>query len=152
MRRREREVTDIDEIEEIIKKAKVCRLGLVDKDEPYLVPVCFGYERKALYFHGALEGRKVELIRKNNKVCFEMDTDVAIVSGEKPCGWTTKYRSVIGVGRARILDNDEEKTHGLRTIMKQYSEKEFRFPKSELDSVLVTRIDIESISGKNSGY
>ena len=71
MRRKDREITDINEIETIIKRATHCQIGLVDNDEPYVVPVNFGYERNALYFHGALEGRKVELIQKNNKVCLE---------------------------------------------------------------------------------
>ncbi len=152
MRKKEKEIADIDEIERIIEKAICCRIGLVDNDEPYIVPVCFGYERNTLYFHGALEGRKVELIKKNNKVCFEIDTDVEVVNAEEPCRWTMKYRSVIGVGRAYILESYEEKTHGLRLIMKQYSEGEFSFPKSKLDSVLVVRVNIESITGKQSGY
>jgi len=152
MRKKEKEITDIDEIDRIIKTAKVCRLGLVDNDEPYIVPVCFGYERNALYFHSALEGRKIELIRKNNKICFEIDTDVEIVSSEKPCGWTTKYRSVIGVGRAHILEGDEDKAHGLSLIMKQYSDGEPDSDFEKLDLVLIVKIDIESITGKKSGY
>ena len=152
MRRKDREITDISEIEKIVKKAIRCRIGLVDDDEPYVVPVCFGYERNALYFHSVLEGRKVELIKKNNKICFEIDTDVEVVTAKEPCSWTMKYRSVIGVGRAYILGNDEEKSRGLRLIMKQYTEGNFSFPKSALDSILVVRVDIESITGKQSGY
>ena len=152
MRRKDREITDIKEIEKIIKKGKVCHLGLVDNDEPYIVPVNFGYERHALYFHSALEGRKVELIKKNNKICFEIDTDVEIVNSEKPCDWTTKYRSVIGVGRAYILDSDEDKAHGLSLIMKQYSDGEPESDFEKLDLILIVKIDIESITGKKSGY
>ena len=152
MRRKEREITDIEEIEQVIKKAKVCRLGLVDNDEPYIVPVCFGYERNSLYFHSAPEGRKVALIKKNNKICFEIDTDVEIVNAEKPCGWTTKYRSVVGTGRAYILEKDEEKAHGLSLIMKQYSEDEANLDFEKLNLVLMVRIDIESVTGKKSGY
>ena len=152
MRRKDKEITDINEIEGIIRKAVCCRIGLVDNDEPYVVPVCFGYERNTLYFHGALEGRKVELIKKNNKICFEIDTDVEVVKAEEPCDWNMKYRSVIGVGRAYILKNNEEKSYGLRLIMKQYTEGDFSFPKSALDSTLVVRVDISSITGKQSGY
>ena len=152
MRRKEREITDIEEIEQVIKKAKVCRLGLVDNDGAYSVPVCFGYERNSLYYHSAPEGRKVELIKKNNKICFEIDTDVEIVNAEKPCGWTTKYRSVVGTGRAYILKRDEEKVHGLSLIMKQYSEGKTTFDFEKLDSVLLVKIDIESMTGKKSGY
>ena len=152
MRRKDKEITDTEEIERIIKRAISCRIGLVDNDEPYVVPVCFGYERNALYFHGALEGRRVELIKKNNKICFEIDTDVKVVRNEEPCKWAMKYRSVIGVGRAHILESDEEKSHGLRLIMRQYSGDKFNFSKLEVDSVLVVRVEIESITGKQLGY
>ena len=141
-------ITDIDEIEGIIKKALICRLGLVDNDEPYIIPVCFGYERGALYFHGSLKGRKVELIKKNNKVCFEMDIDAELEKSEDPCKWTMKGKSVVGVGRASILEDDGEKSHALRLIMGHYSEGEFSFPKPALDSVSVVRVDISSITGK----
>jgi len=141
-------ITDIDEIEGIIKKALICRLGLVDNDEPYIIPVCFGYERGALYFHGSLKGRKVELIKKNNKVCFEMDIDAELEKSEDPCKWVMKGKSVVGVGRASILEDDGEKSHALRLIMGHYSEGEFSFPKPALDSVSVVRVDISSITGK----
>lgn len=152
MRRKDKEITDINEIERIINKAICCRIGLVDNDEPYMVPVCFGYERNALYFHGASEGRKVELIKKNNKICFEIDTDVAVVKAEEPCNWSMKYRSVVGVGRAYILENDKEKSYGLKLIMRQYTEGDYTFPKATLDKIIVVRVDIESITGKKLGY
>jgi nitroimidazol reductase NimA-like FMN-containing flavoprotein (pyridoxamine 5'-phosphate oxidase superfamily) len=152
MRKRDREITDIGEIEKVIKKAPVCRLGLVDGDEPYVVPVFFGYENNALYFHCALEGHKLELLKKNNKACFEMETDIEIIAGEQACGFTAKYRSVIGVGRAHILYDDSEKIHGLSVLMKHYAEGEFSFPKEKLDKALVVRIDIESLTGKKLGY
>jgi len=146
------EITDINEIEEIIKKAVCCRLGLVDGDKPYIVPLSFGYQRNTLYFHGALEGRKVELIKKNNQVCFEIDSNVEVVKDEEPCHWTMKYKSVIGTGRAFIVKNDEEKSHGLRLIVRHYTGGQFTFPESELGSVLVVRVNIESLSGRQSGY
>jgi len=142
----------MDEIERIIKKAICCRIALVDDDEPYIVPICFGYEKNNLYFHGALEGRKVALIKKNNKICFEIDIDVEVVEASNPCDWSMKYRSIIGVGRAYILENDEEKSHGLNLIMKQYTEGDVSFPKSVLNSVLVVRVDIKSLSGRQIGY
>ncbi len=152
LRRKDKEIANIDEIEKIIRKAQVCRLGLVDGDEPYVVPVFFGYEKNALYFHCAPEGRKIELLKRNNKVCFEIDTDVEIIATERACGFTAKYRSVIGVGRAHILESDKDKIHGLNMLMKQYAEGEFSFPKAKVDQALVVRIDIESVTGKQSGY
>ena len=143
-----RKIIDIDEIEGIIGRAGVCHLGLVDGDEPYVVPVSFGYERCALYFHGNLTGRKIELIKKNNRVCFEMETDVAVKEAEQACDWGIKYLSVIGVGRAYILENDEQKSHALNLITERYTGRVLSFPKSELDKTLVIKIDIESITGK----
>jgi len=145
-------ITDIEDIEEIIEKAIVCRLGLVDGDAPYVVPVCFGYERNALYFHGASEGRKVDLLKKNNTVCFELDADVELRRAEEPCDWAVRYRSVVGVGRARFLESDEEKAQGLRVIVRQYTKGDYTFPKDALDKVIVVKVDIESITGRKSGY
>jgi nitroimidazol reductase NimA-like FMN-containing flavoprotein (pyridoxamine 5'-phosphate oxidase superfamily) len=152
MRRKEREITDPGEIEEIIGQAEVCRVGLVDGDEPYIVPVFFGYEKGAIYFHCALEGRKIEIIKRHNRACFEIDTDVEIVGGQKPCGWTARYRSIMGVGRARILEDETEKVHALNVLMKQYSKGDSNFDSDKLDAVLMVRIDIESMTGKKSGY
>ena len=152
MRRKDREVTDIDEIEAIINKSSCFRIGFVDDGEPYIVPVCFGYERNAFYFHCASEGRKIEIIRKNNSVCFELDTDVKVVKADKPCKWASKYRSVMGTGTARILGKDEEKKHGLNLIMRQYGGGDFNFSKPALDSVLIVKVDVHSISAKQAGY
>ena len=143
-----RKITDINEIEGIIGRAGVCHLGLVDGDEPYVVPVSFGYERGTLYFHGNLKGRKIELIKKNNRVCFEMETDVSVKEAEQACDWGIKYLSVIGVGRAYILENDEQKSHALNLITERYTGSVLSFPKSEMDKTLVVKIDIESITGK----
>ena len=143
-----RKITDIEEIEGIINKAIVCHIGLVDGDEPYVVPVCFGYERNVLYFHGNLKGRKIELIKKNNKICFEMEIDVEVKRAEEACDWGIKYMSVIGVGRAYIVEKEDEKSHALDLITKRYAGDALSFPKSEMDKTLVMRVDIESITGK----
>lgn len=143
-----KKITDIKEIEEIINRAIVCHIGLVDGDEPYVVPVCFGYERNVLYFHGNLKGRKVELIKKNNRVCFEMEVDLELKKSEEACDWAMKYMSVIGVGRAYILGNDEQKFHALNLITRRYAGDELSFPKSKMDNTLVVKVDIESMTGK----
>lgn len=152
MRRKEKEITSTAEIEQIIKQARVCRLGLVDGSEPYVVPICFGYEKNIFYFHCAPEGRKIDLIKKNSQVCVEIEADVAIINAEKPCGWSTKYRSVIGVGRAHILEDEEDKIHGLAVIMQQFGGKEPDMEFEETGCTAVVRIDIENIAGKKSGY
>jgi hypothetical protein len=83
MRRKDKEISDIALIEDIITKARVCRLALYDNARPYIVPLCFGYKDNILYFHSAPEGKKLSLLRNNNRVCFEFDTDHELVTGEK---------------------------------------------------------------------
>ena len=151
LRRKDKEIIDSEKIEEVIKKATVCRLGLVDRDEAYIVPVNFGYEKNTIYFHSALEGRKIELIKRNDKVCFEIEADMGIEkNSNSEC--SVKYRSVIGVGIPRILESAEEKVRGLKAIMRQCTGGEYDFSKEKWDSVLVVEIEIENITGKQSGF
>jgi nitroimidazol reductase NimA-like FMN-containing flavoprotein (pyridoxamine 5'-phosphate oxidase superfamily) len=151
MRRKDKEISDPAAIDEIIRKALICRIALCDGGEPYLVPVNFGYESGCIYVHSAPEGKKIDLIRKNARVCFEMEADVGIVPAPGPCKWSMKYRSVIGFGRARILESREEKRNGLLAILKRYMEGPFDFPAEALERVAVIKIEIDSMSGKSSG-
>jgi len=152
MRRKDKEITDIKSIEEIINKATVCRLALTLDDTPYIVPVCFGYSAETIYFHSAKEGKKVDIIKKNNRVCFECDIDHELVESEKACNWGMKFKSVIGFGKASFVENIEEKQEALGIIMQNYTDKTFLFPEETLNSTLVVKIDIEQIAGKTSGY
>jgi nitroimidazol reductase NimA-like FMN-containing flavoprotein (pyridoxamine 5'-phosphate oxidase superfamily) len=152
MRRKDKEITDLKGIEAIINKAKVCRLALTLDDTPYIVPVCFGYSAERIYFHSAKEGEKVDIIKKNHRVCFEFDIDHELVESEKACNWGIKFRSVIGFGKASFVDNIEEKQEALGIIMQNYTDKKFLFPEEKLNRTLVVRIDIEQITGKKSGY
>ena len=113
MRRKEREVTKESDIEAIIKRSLVCRLGLSDGDKPYVVPLCFGYKDKALYFHGAYDGRKMDILKKNQMVCFEFDIDTEIIEAENPCHWGMKYLSAIVFGKAVFLEGFDEKKRRL---------------------------------------
>jgi uncharacterized protein len=152
MRRNDKEITDIKEIEEIIEKAQYCHLALVDGDEPYVISMNFGYRDKTLYLHAANEGRKLEIIKKNNKVCFELDTDVETIKNEKSCGWSMKYRSVIGTGNAYILEGDNVKTEGLKIFTSHYSHGEVNLTKDTLDKTAVIKVKITSLTGKKSGF
>ena len=111
MRRSEKEITDKAQIDSIIRRSKVCRLGLSDDGQPYIVPLCFGYDGKALYFHCAKEGRKIDILRKNSAVCFEFDIVEGMVEADRACDWGIRYQSVIGFGEARIIEdvNDKQK-------------------------------------------
>lgn len=150
MRRAEREITDRREIDAIIRSARVLRLGLVDGEEPYIVPLSFGYDGESLYFHCAPEGRKLDLIRRGGTVCFEVDDLLEVVDAASACGWSARYRSVVGTGRAAILENRESKRRGLAAIMAQYSGGEHAFADAQIDRTCVVRIDITGLSGKKS--
>ncbi|MBA7646337.1 hypothetical protein ES703_54099 [subsurface metagenome] len=152
MRKKEREITDTAVIESIILKSSVCRLAMSENDRPYIVPLCFGYKDNALYFHSAREGKKVDILRKNSKVCFEFDTDHEIVSSESPCKWTMKYRSVIGKGKASLIHDPEAKCQAFDIIMHHYSDKLSPYSEAGLGNSLIIKVEIESITGKQLGY
>ena len=135
MRRKEREISDRNFIDAIIERAHVCRIGLSQNDVPYIVPMNFGYNGRYLYFHCAPEGKKLDIIRNNPRVCFEMDTDYELVkAGENPCGCSTKYRSVIGTGTAMILTDINEKSEALNIILDHYGASRYIFSEKELES------------------
>ena len=152
MRRKDKEITEIKDIEEIIKRARVFRLAMTLDDNPYIVPLCFGYRDKTIYFHSAREGKKIDIIKKNNNVCFEFDIDYELIESENSCKWGMRYRSVIGFGKVAIIENMEEKQAALGIIMQNYTDKVFLFPEKMVEATFVAKIDIEQISGKNSGY
>jgi hypothetical protein len=123
MRRADKEIADRREIDDVIGKSTVCRLGLVDGHLPYVVPLSFGYGGGVLYLHSAPEGRKIELLRRNPNVCFEFDVDAEPVRSNTSCGWTMRYRSVIGSGTASFIEDPPGKREALACIMRHYSIK-----------------------------
>jgi len=153
MKRSDREIKDRKGIETIIERADVCRIGLSDGNMPYIVPMNFGHKDNCLYFHCAKEGKKIDIIKRNNNACFEMDMDLNFLKPEgRPCGWGTKYQSVIGFGKAFIVENFEEKSMALNTITQHYGGDYYPFSKDELEKVSIIKIEILSITGKKAGY
>ena len=148
MRRKEKEIKSKEEIESVIQKALVCRLGMADENGPYIVPLSFGYRDGFLFFHSAKEGKKLDILRKNNKVCFEIDTDYEIVESEKACNWGMKYKSVIGFGNAIFIEDMESKKRALDIIMHHYSGRSFEFEEKEVNRVVIFKVEIESMTGK----
>ena len=151
MRRTEKEINDIGAIEEILRKASVCRLGLCESDRPYVVPLCFGYEEDALYVHCASQGKKLEILRKNENVCFEVDIEHELIKGETPCACGMKYRSVVGFGRAVFVQDAESKREALDIIMQNYSEGTFEYSDQAVERTVIIQVEIESMTGKKSG-
>ena len=152
MRKKEREISDMSEIESIMVSSDVCRIAFADANIPYIVTMNFGYCSKnngRLYFHCAPEGRKIEMMKKNNFVCFEMDADHHLTTGKSACDYGMKYRSVIGYGHLSIVNDEEEKIYGLNQIMTHYSgSEEFLYKPGSLIKTLVLRLEISEISGK----
>ena len=151
MRRKDREITDPELISRIIKNCQVCRLGLAKDDTPYIVPVSFGYDGTAIYFHTATEGKKIDYITANNAVCFEFEHGVQLVPDDSnPCNWSFYFQSVIGNGRIHELLNTRERIEGLNQIMEQYSGRGWPLSEKQLKGIRVWRIAVETITGKQS--
>ncbi|MFA5904308.1 MAG: pyridoxamine 5'-phosphate oxidase family protein, partial [Desulfobacula sp.] len=109
MRRKEREIRNTEDIEQILKDSRILRLAMVDGDRPYMVPMNFGYRNRVLYLHSAPEGTKIDLIKKNPNVCFEVDEIIQFRKARLACDWGVAYKSVIGSGKAVLFYNQEEK-------------------------------------------
>lgn len=153
MRRSDREILDKEKIEAVIAECDCLRLGFVDGQEAYIVPVNFGYETdgdvRRFYFHGAREGRKASLIRTGAQASFEMDCAHALNSADIACGYSYRYRCVMGTGQFRVLCNPDEQIHALRCIMARYTgRKDWTFAPAELSAALIVEFTVTSLSCK----
>lgn len=153
MRRYEKEITDIEEIERILDNAKVCRIGLVDGEYPYIIPMCFGYSMEdgklALYFHSAAQGKKINLIKENNNAAFEIDRMGEIIPGEIACQFSAEYECITGSGTIDII-NGIEKLTALNCIMNKYdtSGKEHKYSEQMLNSVVILKLTADEFCCK----
>ena len=153
MRRKDREVTDLQEIAKIIDKCEVIRLGLADGNVPYIVPLNFGYEvvddRVAFVFHSALEGRKIDMMKKNPNVCFELDCSLTILKGAVACNWGAEFESVVGYGEIKFIENDDEKKTALNLLMARYGfEGPPEYMQSALAKTAVYKLYVSEVTGK----
>jgi nitroimidazol reductase NimA-like FMN-containing flavoprotein (pyridoxamine 5'-phosphate oxidase superfamily) len=138
------------EMEAVLRDALVCRLAMADEDGPYVVPLSFGYEGGVLYFHGGAKGRKIRALRREPRVCFEVDVDVALRPSEKACKTGISYRSVVGFGTAFFIEDGSEKRKALGVLMRQYAEGEFEFDDEQVARTTVYGVRIESMTGRES--
>ena len=150
MRRNEKAVTELRDIESILRAGKVCQLAFADEPAPYIVNLNYGYHDGALYFHSAPEGRKMELIAGNPRAAFNIVLDLGIIEGEEACNWSCRYRSVVGHGRIRMIVGLEEKRRGLDVIMAQYAEGTFDYAEKTLKATAVYRLEIAAMTAKQS--
>lgn len=151
MRRSDREIKEFDEMIQIIKKCDVCRIAMNDGEFPYLVPLNFGLDiqdgQVYLYFHGALEGKKMDVLRKNNKVTFEMDCNHNFIFYDDRMSCTMGYESIIGHGIMEFL-KEEQKFDALKILMRQYHEEDFKFNTNMMKVTSVFRLKVLDMTGK----
>ena len=139
MRRSDKEVTNQEEVEEILSNALVGRLGTCLNNIPYITPVNFVYDKDKIYFHSALEGRKIENITSNPNICFEIDEIKSIIPGQRPCATTTEYKSIIIFGNIQIVTDIEEKTFALNKLIEKYAPQS---PKLSSSSRAIARTNV----------
>lgn len=152
MRRSQREITDRAEIDAVIGSARVMRIAMVDGDRPFLVPVFYGYDGRALYFHSALKGSKIEILRRNPAICFEIGVEHGVIEDEKACDFEARHRTVIGHGRVVFVDDEAERVRALDLIVAKLTERRFEYPAANLAVTAVLRIDVELLKGKQHGF
>lgn len=152
MRRKDREITDTENIADFIAKEQILRIAYYDDGDIYIVPINYGYsfdEYYTFYFHGAKAGRKYELAKKTPMVGFEIDGDYILQEGEMACDYSAAFQSVVGTGTLSIVEDTEEKIKGLNAIMKQTTSKEkWDYSEEMLEAVAVFRLEVDKMSCK----
>lgn len=147
MRRKDRETKDPENIRQVLERCKVCRLGMIADGKPYIVPMNMGFDydgdKLVIYFHCAREGKKLDLLRENAQVGFEMDKEIALEEGSTPCQYSYHFMSIIGSGQAELVEDETEKAKALAKIMKHQTGKDFDdFEKNPKLSRAVTIIKV----------
>lgn len=152
MRRTDKEIIAREQLDAIIRGSQVCRLALIAEGRPYLVPLSFGYDGAALYFHTALEGRKIAAFLAGGEVCFECERNVEVRRGneDNACQWSMDYESVIGYGTVSELTTGDDKRHALNQIMRQYTGRDWTYPDASLTKTRAWKLAITSLTGKIS--
>lgn len=155
MRRKDREVTDINEIGSILKECKVCSIAMHDGNDIYVVPLNLGYTFEdgelTLYFHSGRRGKKLEILKENSNVGFEMNCNHELVHKEEACTYTYKYASIIGKGNVEIVEDEEGILTGLNHLMANFSEKpEHQYIAKYLKAVCIIKVNVREFSCKQN--
>ncbi len=152
MRRKDRRIIDRDQLIYILEKGKVCRIALNAERAPYIVPLNYGYkwsDTLQIYFHSAKEGRKIDLLKINNFVGFEIDVDHELIEGNQVCDWGMKYKSLIGIGQIYEIEPVEQKVQALDCIMRHYGFGGTpSYEGAKLDKTKVWRLEVDEMTGK----
>lgn len=155
MRRKDREVSDVRAITEILDQCKTASIAMIEDGTPYVVPLSYGYEMKegtlTLYFHCAKEGRKTDILNCNNRVCFTVFCEGEPVQTDIPCNCGYYYSSIIGNGTAQFIEDPDEKRYALGKMFEHQAGKKVDFTREQADSVCVFKIVSRDFSGKRKG-
>jgi len=151
MRKKNQEIKDKAKIEDILQSSIICRIAMTDGNRPYLLPFNYGYKENCIYIHSAKKGKKLDILRKNNYVCFEIEQEPKIITGETACDWTTEYRSIVGYGNIDIIDDTEEKKKALKILMEQHGAPELNtFEEKDLKRMMILKLKISEMTAKQS--
>jgi len=152
MRKKDKEITGQKALDEIMKKAQVCRLGVSYESMAYIIPMSFGYEDRVLYFHSGPEGRKLMILRENPKACFEVEVDTAVIPSERGCNWTMRYQSIIGFGEVEFIEDIDGKRKAFQIIMQQYGDDLTMTEDAQMSGITIFKLVVSTMTGKKSGY
>jgi len=154
MRRTDRQINSQDELLSIVKEGKVIHIAFCDNTEPYIVTLNYGFvcdveNRMRFYFHSANEGRKINIIKTNPRVCFSITLCDPFITGDKACNYGMKYRSIVGYGTIRFVDDAKEKIEGLNLLMEQYTGKSsWEYDEESMKKTTVTCLEVDEMAGK----
>ena len=151
MRRKDKEIIDREIIEDILRSNFICRIALAYNNLPYVIPMDYGFYENKIYLHTAGVGKKIDYIKKNNHVCFEITDSIKLIKKKVACRFDVSFRSVIGYGKIFIVNNRQEKIDGLKIIMHQHTGRwDWDFDEKDLSRVTILRVDIETLSAKQA--
>jgi len=151
MRKARQEIKDKLILEEILSGAIICRVAMLDGNRPYIIPFNYGFSDGCLFIHSAPEGKKIDLLKQNPEVCFEVEDEMEITKGDQACDWSTRYRSVVGYGNMEVLSDGQSKQQGLEVIMAQHGAPELTdFNQKNMDRMVILKLSITSMTGKQS--
>lgn len=148
MRRKDRAMAESEAIS-LLKTVQVGTLATVSEERiPYLVPMSFVYTEGVIYLHCAVEGKKLDNIRSNNNICFNIVAAVELL----PAAFSTNYKSVTVFGTISEVEETDEKKHALIAIVKKYSpdfyEAGLQYIDKAIEKTKVLKIEVSRITGK----
>ena len=150
MRRKDREITDKNKMQKIISRAQVCYLGMSQDNMPYVIPINFGYQENTIYFHCALKGEKIKILKGNPNVCMVFNRDNKLVNDIAQDDWTMYYKSVIAYGKAEFILDIAEKQNAINIMFHHYGGKDYPLSEPVLAKTMFIKVEIEKMTGKQN--